>query len=478
MRFALLIVFLLLPCSVFADNFSVLNTNDSGAGSLRQAIIDANASGGVPHIITFAPAFPQFGLITLQSNLPIIVASDVRFRGSDRSPVVSGAGQYAILRANPNVSLDVEDMNFQSGLNDNGGCIATESVSGNGTLTVTRGYFYQCKANAAALPGGGAIYWNTDANGLLTINDSAFFENSADSTDTATEQPRGGAVASQVSTIIHRSIFVDNQANSAGSRGGYGGAVAIYQPENGFSEMTDSRFVTNGVSSAVTFLGLGGAVRVYMEPGGVFQLERNYFSGNSARIGGAVYLASQQLNTTTQTVVNNNTLVSNSSTLEGGALVLQHMQLFADHNSFWSNSSASGSDLSLESINVRRFVHNVLAPAAANSACAIVSSSIVSGYLAGNLFNEACGILSSTGGSISANLPVQEVDATQTVGVLVFADGADPIDGGTAEPSDCAATDARKTTRPRDGDDDGTAVCDVGAYEAIGDTFFADGFES
>ena len=38
---------------VWAATFTVTNTLDSGAGSLRQAILDANASGATPHTIVF-----------------------------------------------------------------------------------------------------------------------------------------------------------------------------------------------------------------------------------------------------------------------------------------------------------------------------------------------------------------------------------------------------------------------------------------
>ena len=53
----------------FASTFTVTNTNDSGAGSLRQAILDANASPGLD-TITFAIA--GGGIPTLQplSQLP------------------------------------------------------------------------------------------------------------------------------------------------------------------------------------------------------------------------------------------------------------------------------------------------------------------------------------------------------------------------------------------------------------------------
>lgn len=51
-----------------ATDFVVSNSANTGAGSLRQAILDANASTAVPHTITFTVA----GIITVPSSLPTI----------------------------------------------------------------------------------------------------------------------------------------------------------------------------------------------------------------------------------------------------------------------------------------------------------------------------------------------------------------------------------------------------------------------
>jgi hypothetical protein len=44
---------LMMAVTSLANNFPVTNTNDAGAGSLRQAILDANAAGAGPHAIVF-----------------------------------------------------------------------------------------------------------------------------------------------------------------------------------------------------------------------------------------------------------------------------------------------------------------------------------------------------------------------------------------------------------------------------------------
>src|SRR5881392_1560929 len=56
---------------VVPATFTVTNTASSGAGSLRQAILDANAASGADTIIFSLPGGPQ--IISLQSALPAVI---------------------------------------------------------------------------------------------------------------------------------------------------------------------------------------------------------------------------------------------------------------------------------------------------------------------------------------------------------------------------------------------------------------------
>jgi hypothetical protein len=57
----------LAPASALADPFTVQNTNDSGPGSLRQAILDSNVTAG-PDTIDFAASVSTAGLIVLTTG--------------------------------------------------------------------------------------------------------------------------------------------------------------------------------------------------------------------------------------------------------------------------------------------------------------------------------------------------------------------------------------------------------------------------
>lgn len=79
-RVLLRIVILLMPFIVEATVFTVTNVNNSGAGSLRQALLDVNATGAGPHTINFDPSLSG-QTILLSSSLPQLTVADVTIDG-------------------------------------------------------------------------------------------------------------------------------------------------------------------------------------------------------------------------------------------------------------------------------------------------------------------------------------------------------------------------------------------------------------
>jgi hypothetical protein len=70
LRIGGLLVALILVSTSHAANYFVVRRADSGPGTLRQAILNANASGG--GTITFSNVT---GTINLQSPLPVMIAN-------------------------------------------------------------------------------------------------------------------------------------------------------------------------------------------------------------------------------------------------------------------------------------------------------------------------------------------------------------------------------------------------------------------
>src|SRR5438132_1481845 len=95
-RFWCLVLSMMLPAMagavpiVVAPGAQVTNTNDSGPGSLRQAMLDAEATPGADPITFSAPP----GTITLLSPLPIIT-QDLTITGPGAGALtVQGAAQF------------------------------------------------------------------------------------------------------------------------------------------------------------------------------------------------------------------------------------------------------------------------------------------------------------------------------------------------------------------------------------------------
>ena len=155
--------------------FTVTNTNDSGAGSLRQAILDANASGGADVIVFSLSANST---LTLASDLPKIT-HDLAIDGSGASGLtVHGADLYRIFWADSG-TITIQDLTIAHGRAQGGA--GAEAVGGG-------------KGGGGAGLGGG-VFVNSSAS--LSLSRVTFSDNSArggagNTTTTGQAQGAGG----------------------------------------------------------------------------------------------------------------------------------------------------------------------------------------------------------------------------------------------------------------------------------------------
>lgn len=129
---------LALDRDAWAASFSVTNGNDSGAGSLRQAILDANAAGAGPHTITVDNAV---NAINITQNLPIIDTS-VTVEGN--TTTITGNNNRLFFVNSGNVALNNMDI---TGGRAQGGAGANGSGGGGGGLGAGGGLFINSGAN-------------------------------------------------------------------------------------------------------------------------------------------------------------------------------------------------------------------------------------------------------------------------------------------------------------------------------------------
>ena len=128
-----------------AADFAVTNTSDSGPGSLRQAIDNANAAGAGSHTINFTGAGAS-GIINLGSSLPAI-ANNVSINGPGAGNLtVNGGNSFQVFTVNSGaVAISNLGVNAGSAKGGNGG--STGGGGGGGGLGAGGGLFVSSAAN-------------------------------------------------------------------------------------------------------------------------------------------------------------------------------------------------------------------------------------------------------------------------------------------------------------------------------------------
>ena len=257
--------------------FSVLNFLDSGPGSLREAITNANGAPGAD-LISFAPA-ARDGTIALTGG-QLSITDDLTIDGPGAGRLaVSGNDASRVFQISSGVAVSIDDLTVTHGraVGRGGGILNA------GTLTLSRAILSDnlVVGLPGATPGavvdafGGGIF-NT---GALTVRSSSFVHNQcigADGTsDSIGSSALGGAFMSAgtasapATATVSSSTFVNNQviggaAGIGASRAGVGGAI---NNTAGTCTVRDSVFrdnqavggLDNGVPGGFG-AGLGGAI--------------------------------------------------------------------------------------------------------------------------------------------------------------------------------------------------------------------------
>jgi CSLREA domain-containing protein len=256
---------------------------------------------------------------------------------------------------------------------------------------------------------GGAISFLTTANyAKLTIEQCEFINNYSDGA--------GAAIYGIGKLNINNSTFSGNETET-----GDGGAIFIHNMLPGL--ITNTTFVENRGST------WGGGITLNY---GEMTIENSTFDDNFAISGGS------------QIYVNESAILNlYNSTLANGF----RGGVFNDHGKTHIYNSIivgkEGNEFSCENFAGQEFtLKNTIIDAYSN--CGLPNGS-EDPLPADNLL---LGGLNDNGG------------ATQTIALL---DDSPAIDAG--DPGTCLATDQRGITRPLDGNGDGTATCDIGAFE-------------
>jgi predicted outer membrane repeat protein len=409
----------------YAATILVTNTNDSGPGSLRQAITDATPGS----TIYFDPALTG-QTIVLSSE--IAINKRLTIDGTALDPRVSISGNHAvrIFNIGSNVSLTLRSLILKDGMM--GGTSYTKyggAIYTNSTVMVTDVDFVGNTAYQA-----GAIYVSSSAS--ATILESRFSSNTA--------QVSGGAIYASNGLIIRNSVFTSNTAQS-------GGAVVLKAP--GTYTLERNIFVSNHA------LG-GGAIMLDQNQNFFVTVRNNLFSSNVAdNLGGAiriVYSGPEQI------VIENNTFYANQSKDVGGAVATEgNVQLrnntFSENRADRAGGNAGGSVYIASGGVFTYLFNNIFANNAGGGECYEYGpNSWTRGN--NNLVEDGSGPCATLPGTIISDPMLGPLTdhggPTQTMALLP---GSPAID--TGNDANCPSTDQRGVARPQ------STHCDVGAYE-------------
>jgi hypothetical protein len=229
---------------------TVTNLNDSGPGSLRDAIATTPAGG----LVDFMPGLA--GTITLTTG-PLNIANDLTVAGPGTSLLtVSGGGTSTVLGVSSGaLAVTVQDLTIADGAAPYQG----GGVLNYGTLSLT-----DVAVQDSTAPGGGGGIYN---GGRLTLLDSLVENNTA---GTPSASGRGGGILNSGLLTIVDSAVVSNHTLS----GGHGGGI--------FS--LNSLSLTNTLVAANVASGAGGGIANQ----GQLTLFNCTVADNQANLGGGL----------------------------------------------------------------------------------------------------------------------------------------------------------------------------------------------
>jgi hypothetical protein len=299
---------LVLEDRTLPSSFVVTSLADSGAGSLRQAVLDANSAGG-DNTITFAVN----GTVTLQSALPDL-SSNVDIEGPgpsslsvQRSPA-PGTPAFSILTVDSYATVRVAGVMLTNGSGFYGGGIFNDG----GTLTVDNCFVI---ANTA-WRGGGILNFGT-----LTVSASIL------STNVATNN--GGGIANFGPLALDHSILSGNSGDNGGAVYNFGaGSLALsystlsYNSANFGGAIADNGGTVTVDSSTVAYntaLSGGGIANPY---GGTVVVRDSTLAGNTATsaAGGGIANDSGAVLTVSNSTIAGNAAASGGGIANGGTL--------------------------------------------------------------------------------------------------------------------------------------------------------------
>lgn len=327
-----------------AATFTVTNLNDSGAGSLRQAIADAN-SAATDDVVDFQAGLT--GTITLTTG-EIAITDDVDIDGPGAATItVSGnnASRVFYLYNPPElINVRIAGLTITQGSDSYGGGIMNVDEN----LTIEDAVITGNHAN-----GDGGGLWSDGFSHTLTIRNSTLSGN--------TSNGDGGAIYVE---DTGNTLTIEGSRITGNTAGDQGGGIYLYDPDHNIDILSTT---ISGNTAAVT----GGGIYLYSFDNGRLLIQDSTVSGNSAQAGGGMFLYSPDhgLEIVNTTVSGNQattgagggiylyngyytmsanfvTIANNSAASEGGGIFMMSAPVDITNSIIGDNTAPANADLS------------------------------------------------------------------------------------------------------------------------------------
>ena len=311
-------------------NFTVTNTNDSGAGSLRQAVLNSNARNGADRIV-FDSSLAGSTINLTSGQLRITDSLTIEGLGAEDLTIDAGGNSRVFLVSDTSfafasdIDFTIEDLTITGGssLGNGGAIFAADTITNDINVTI----FNSSITGNSATGNGGAIYFDSQQGGDdVRIINSQISENSATG--------GGGAIFAE-ELIIFGSTISGNTARIGG-----GGVLATGFVSAGrsiFQENTTEGFGGGLVGRNITLLastisnnsaGLeGGGIRT---EGAAIIIDSSIHENEAGENGGGISVAQLRdlsfLGGERSTLIANTTISGNEAEGNGGGIQVVGLQ--------------------------------------------------------------------------------------------------------------------------------------------------------
>ena len=326
-KITLIFVLSIYSFSLFSTNFTVTNNADIGLGSLRQAIMDANADVNTPHTILFNGSY----VITLSSALQTLTKS-ITIDGQSNTINITGFSSSLTSISNT-AALTLKNLTFNSLISSYSAIVYATNCTYKNTVNAV-------KVNATTFSATHCTFDNNSGSATLgasvtTLSSSAIVQLSGCTITNNTGVPAIYHKGQGTGTLTITNCIISGNTSTAGP--------AIYNYGNGSgSSLSISNSIISGNTNTSTTIFGGG-----IGSGAATTIANCQISGNRASRGGGIALliggstASSSL-TMTASTVSGNSLGQYVASAYGGGVYIQGSTANYTGNCTFTNCTISG----------------------------------------------------------------------------------------------------------------------------------------